>query len=110
MKALELLEEALTIATDIGAETMLPETRLLLSRAYLSLGRTVEGWESATAILDSDAEQAMVVKAKILRAEALKATGGMVRAKKELAEALSLAESKGLDDEAGVIRDLLDGE
>lgn len=92
---LEWLEEAQAQAEHIGAEHLLPRTRLLLAEAYLGVGRWVEAWDSATRAMDGATEVSQRIEARRLRAHALAATGGGARAEVELATARSLAEDPG---------------
>lgn len=108
--AIRHLEESQQTAAAIGAESLLPDTRLALSRALMAVGRTVEAWEAATLVIEAEgAGPGVRVAARRLRAEAVTATGGAERARAELARALELAESAALMDEAATLRELLAG-
>lgn len=96
--ALTWLGEAEERAGEIGAEHLLPSCRLLQAEAYLRLGRWVEAWDAATRALDNTVETSQRAAAHSLRAQALSATGGDVRAERELAEAEDLTNHAPADD------------
>jgi class 3 adenylate cyclase/tetratricopeptide (TPR) repeat protein len=109
-EAIRHLEESQRAAADIGAESLLPDTRLALARALLAMGRSVEAWETASLVLDAEGVGGdTAVAARRLRAQALTATGGTTRARLELIQALELAESTHLAETAATLRELLTG-
>lgn len=95
-EALARLEDAEEAALSIGAESLLPDTRLRLAESYGKLGRHVESWDMATWVLHNSADPPRQVMAHRLRAASLTATGGFPRATAELERAREVAKQAGL--------------
>jgi tetratricopeptide (TPR) repeat protein len=106
-EAVQLLEEATDLAARVGADTLVDQTQLPLAEALLASSRYVEAWDAASRVLGAAGADAAGT-ARRLRGEALLRTGGIVRARVELASALealtdpdAVAEVRGLLAEAG---------
>ncbi|CAN5891657.1 adenylate/guanylate cyclase domain-containing protein [soil metagenome] len=101
--ALRLLGEAAELAGRIRAGALIDEVQLPLAETLLALGRYVEAWDAASRVLDTGDAEA-TGNARRLRGEALLRTGGIERAKVELAAAL---EALTDPDAAATVRGLL---
>ncbi|HSJ47143.1 MAG TPA: tetratricopeptide repeat protein [Euzebyales bacterium] len=106
-EAVELLEEAADLAARVGADTLVDQAQLPLAEALLASARYVEAWEAASRMLGAASADAAGT-ARRLRGEAPLRTGGIVRARVELAAALealddpvAVAEVRGLLAESG---------
>ena len=106
-EAVQLLEEAADLAARVGADGLVDQTQLPLAEALLASSRYVEAWDAASRALGAAGADAAGT-ARRLRGEALLRTGGIVRARVELAAALetltdadAVAEVHGLLAEAG---------
>jgi tetratricopeptide (TPR) repeat protein len=86
-EAVDLLEEAAGAAARVGADTLVDQIQLPLAEALLASARYVEAWDAASRVL-GDAGTDAAGTAHRLRGEALLRTGGVVRARAELAAAL----------------------
>lgn len=82
-EAIDLLEEAESLARDLGSEHTLAQVRLPLAEAYLADERYVEAWERATAALEVGTDPEVERRARAIRASALDATGSQERAEHE---------------------------
>lgn len=95
-EAVTLLEEALALALRIGAEQLRDEIHLPLAEALLAVHRYVEAWDAASHVLDTG-DASDIGTARRLRGEALLRTGGVARARAELAAAIDAADAHDAD-------------
>lgn len=90
--AVARLTESRRLAQEAGAEPVAAQVTLSLAEALVPLGRVVEAWEAATAVLafDEGVDETGRARAHLVRAEALAATGGDARAAEERSAATDL--------------------